>query len=331
MSLRSLIVDTDMAIDDWIALLYLLQSDHVDLRAITIAGTGEAHGGWGRRNALRLLALGGQPPCDVATGRAKPLRGNHTFPLLVRWLMDIRLGLSLPDAPPAAPDLGAQELLAQHLRQTPAPLTLLTLGPLTNLAEVLLTEPQLVQQIAMIYSMGGALDVPGNLGEMMPWSANPYAEWNFFIDPYAVDIVLRSGAPITLIPLDETNRHPLTNAFYERLRSSATTAAGVFLVQLLRRIRWLLGKGRTFYFWDPLAAVVATHPEFAQFHTRKISIITDKGAQCGRLIDDVKGNSVTICTGVDQQKLEAILLQAFATGTEKVGCDGTQLSERCTD
>ena len=308
--MQPLLVDTDMAIDDWIALLYLLCRKELDLRAITIAGTGEAHGYFGRHNVLRLLALSGAKPCDVGTGQAKPFGKGHSFPLPVRLLMDFRLGLALPAAPHRPSDPGARALLTHHLRQSPTPVTILTLGPLTNLAETLLADPQLVQQIAMVYIMGGALDVPGNLGELMLWPKNPYAEWNFYADPHAVDLVLRSGAPITLIPLDETNRHPLTKSFYERLVREAKGDSGNFIVRLLRRLRRLLGK-RTFYFWDPLAAVVATQPEIAMFEMRKLSIITDEGRQCGRLVDDVNGHQVRICIGVDQQLFEELLLQSF--------------------
>lgn len=311
-ALQTLLVDTDMAIDDWIALLYLLRKKELDLQAITIAGTGEAHGYFGRHNALCLLALSAAKPCDVATGRAKPMGKGHPFPLVVRLLMDFRLGLSLPTATHSPSDPGARALLTRHLRHAPSPVTVLTLGPLTNLAETLLAEPQLVQQIAMIYILGGALDVPGNLGELTLWPTNPYAEWNFYADPHAVDLVLRSGAPITLIPLDETNRHPLTTPFYERLVRDARGDSGSFLVRLLGRLRRLPGK-RTFYFWDPLAAVVATHPEIAMFQMRKLSIITDAGMQCGRLIDDINGNQIRICTEVDQQAFEELLLHSFCT------------------
>ncbi len=311
MSLQSLIVDTDMAIDDWIALLYLLRSPRVDLRAITIAGTGEAHGYFGRRKALRLLALSQARPCAVASGRAKPLRGRNAFPFLVRLAMDFHLGLPLPVSRHLPASGGAAALLTHQLRHAQTPVTILALGPLTNLAEILTTEPQLTQQIAMIYIMGGALDVAGNLGELMWCPSNPYAEWNFYVDPYAVEIVLHSGVPLTLIPLDVTNQHPLTTAFYKRLTTAATNDAGTFLVGLLGRVRWLLGQQRTFYFWDPLAAVVAIHPEIATFQTRKISIIAEENPECGRLIDNVDGNWVRVCTAVDRCLFEEILLQSF--------------------
>lgn len=312
-----------MAFDDWLALLYLLQHADVDLRAITIAGTGEAHGAIGQRNALRLLSLSGAPPCAVATGRAKPLQGNHTFPLLVRLAMDCRLGISLPplqstapcNAPSSAP-CSATALLSHTLRQATTPLTIVTLGPLTNLAETLAAAPQLVAKIAMIYCMGGALDVPGNLGELMWRPPNPYAEWNFYIDPQAVAIVLRSGAPITLVPLDETNRHPLTNEDYHFIVQQTTGKAGLFVKQVLQRVRSLTGTTNACYLWDPLAAVIATNPEIATYKPRKISIIADKSRQCGRLVDDPTGTLVQVCTGIDKQRFINLFVKPFTTAAK---------------
>jgi len=302
MSLPPFIVDTDMAFDDWLALLYLLRSEQIDLRAITIAGTGEAHGYFGRCHALRLLTLSGATPCAVATGRAKPLQGKQAFPWLVRLAMDCRLGIPLPSPAPNTTHLTATALLAQTLRQATTPVTLVTLGPLTNLAETLSTEPQLVTKLAMIYCMGGALDVPGNLGELMWRPPNTYAEWNFYIDPQAVAIVLQSGAPMTLVPLDETNRHPLTDEQYHYLMQQTAGATGLFIQQVLRRVRRLTRPSQSCYLWDPLVAVVATNPEIATFAPRKISMIADKNQQWGRLIDDPGGTLVQICTGIDDQK-----------------------------
>src|SRR5512144_2201583 len=90
---RPVIVDTDMAPDDWMAILYLLQRQDISVQAITVAGTGEAHCGPGVRNALGLAALAGQPNIPVACGRETPLQGSHAFPDDWRAGADAVLGL----------------------------------------------------------------------------------------------------------------------------------------------------------------------------------------------------------------------------------------------
>jgi len=77
---RPLIIDTDMAMDDWLAILYLLQRKDYDVVAITVVGTGEAHCAPGVRNARGLLALAGYKQIPVACGRETPFDGGHAFP-----------------------------------------------------------------------------------------------------------------------------------------------------------------------------------------------------------------------------------------------------------
>ena len=96
------IIDTDMAADDWIAILYLLMRSDVDILAITVTGAGEAHCAPGIRNALALAALAGRPEIPVSCGRETPLAGQHTFPEEWRTRVDDLLGLSLPENPGSA-------------------------------------------------------------------------------------------------------------------------------------------------------------------------------------------------------------------------------------
>jgi inosine-uridine nucleoside N-ribohydrolase len=82
------------------------------------------------------------------------------------------------------------------IQGSPEKVTLVTLGPLTNVAQALEAEPSLVDYIEMIYVMGGAVSVPGNVGFIV--TDNAVAEWNIYVDPHAAAIVFESGAPITL-------------------------------------------------------------------------------------------------------------------------------------
>jgi pyrimidine-specific ribonucleoside hydrolase len=96
---RHVLVDTDLAFDDWLAILCLLRHPQAKVSAITVAGTGEAHSVPGGRNALGLLAPAGFPGVPVALGREEPLAGGHAFPDPVRQIVDDALGLALPPIP----------------------------------------------------------------------------------------------------------------------------------------------------------------------------------------------------------------------------------------
>lgn len=307
-----ILIDTDMAFDDWMALSYLLSHSGLDVRAITIAATGETHAGFGVQNALRLLALTDNDSTLVAAGRTRPLRGNHVFPWLVRLIMDLRLGLALPRPRSNSASATAVALLVDQLRRTTQPITVVALGPLTNLAEALLVDPSLVEQIRMVYFMGGALDVPGNLVELNRRLTNRHAEWNVYIDPYAAAVVLQSGVPLTLVPLDLTNQYRLTEEFFQRCAACRVTPAADFIYRLLRRLQPLWRK-LPFYFWDPLTAVIATHPAIAQFEERCLKVIEIEGDECGRLVVSPQGNAVRVCMRVDQAAFEAIFLETLNT------------------
>ncbi|MBM4429889.1 MAG: nucleoside hydrolase, partial [Chloroflexi bacterium] len=267
---KPVIVDTDVASDDWMAILYLLRHPGVALEAITVAGTGEAHAEPGARNALRLLSLAGRPHVPVALGRETPLRGGHAFPDSIRHAVDTMLGLPLPENPHPPSPHSAVELLTSVIENSPQKVVLLALGPLTNLAEAFLAQPSLVNRLEMIYIMGGAVDVPGNLLEAGAEVGNTFAEWNIYCDPYAAQVVFYSGAPITLVPLDATNQVPVTMDFCQRLARDRHTPEAEFVHQVMDRLKDYIATGRD-YFWDPLAAAVVTDESLVTFQHRQLT------------------------------------------------------------
>lgn len=305
-----IIIDTDMAADDWMAILYLLQSPLAEVKAITLAATGEAHTRPGINIGCRLLKLASKEGIPVTTGRSKPLKGNNTFPLAWRLAVDARLGLRLPGTKQKRDQATAVELMIQQLSTAVTPITIVALGPLTNLGELLQTRPDLKENIAHIAIMGGALAVPGNIQAPGVRIRNPHAEWNIFVDPVAANIVFASGIPVSLVPLDATNKTPLTLAFYEKVAADHTNPAAEFVYRLLKRLKNLIGRHQ-YYFWDPLTAVITTHPHIAQFTSYPVCVIEDEGPTCGRTARSENGPPIHICTGVDQTIFETIFLETL--------------------
>ena len=307
---RSVIVDTDMAPDDWMAILYLLQRPDVEVEAITVTGAGETHCEPGVRHALGLVALSGRAGIPVACGRETPLQGDHTFPAAWREGVDALLGLKLPSGSDVASDQTAVELLASTIESSPEKLTLLTLGPLTNVAEALQTTPALADNLEMITIMGGAVDVPGNVGSSGVGIANMAAEWNIYVDPHAARLVLESGAPITLVPLDATNHVPLTLAFYERLKNSHTSPESTFVFDVLTKNKGFVESG-DYFFWDPLAAAIVTDESLATFDTGGVRVITEEGAESGRTRRAEDGAEVRVAVSADGRRFEQMFLEAL--------------------
>ncbi len=307
---RPIVIDTDMAADDWMAILYLLQRLDASVQAITVTGTGEAHCGPGTRNALGLLALAGNADVPVACGREVPLEGNHTFPTGWRDSVDSLMGLSLPQNPDSPSRQTAVELLTSVIRSAPERVVLVTLGPLTNVAEALQKEPALVEKLEMIYVMGGAVDVPGNLQVPGVEIENRVSEWNIYVDPHAAAVVFDSGAPITLVALDATEDAPITMDFYERLEADRAAPEADFVYQVLARMEGLIESGG-YSFWDPLAAVVATDESIVTIENRTLEVIEEEGPQSGRTVAAEGGNGIRVCTGADHARFEALFLETL--------------------
>ncbi|HNS51920.1 MAG TPA: nucleoside hydrolase [Anaerolineae bacterium] len=303
------IVDTDMAPDDWMAILYLLQQPGVDVKAIAVAGTGEAHCVPGVQNALDLAALAGRGAIPVACGRETPLQGDHAFPSDWREAVDGMLGLALPRSPEAPYEGSAAELLAGVVEQSPEKVHILTLGPLTNVAEALEAHPELVDNLSGITIMGGAVNVPGNVRASAD-VGNDLAEWNVYVDPHALAVVLGSGAPVTLVPLDATGDVPVTSGFYKRLKRDRGTPAAEFVYRVLTQQEAKIRAGG-YSFWDPFAAAVAVDGSLATFAEVRLSVIEEEGPESGRTAAGDAGQPVRVAVGADAAGFETLFLDGL--------------------
>ncbi len=307
---RSYIIDTDMAPDDWMAILYLLQHPDVDVKAITVAGTGEAHCAPGVANARGLTALAGRPEIPVACGSEAPLQGSHVFPDGWRERADNLLDLRLPENSLPADAGSAFELLQASLQAAPGKAVVVTLGPLTNLGELLQHNPNLAQKIEMIYVMGGAFDVPGNIAASNVGVQNAAAEWNIYIDPYALALVLQSGAPLTFVPLDGTASAPVTEDFLDRLKGDRSAPAAEFVYRLLDRQLDFIRSGG-YYFWDPLTAAISADESLATLVDQRVTVVQSEGPESGATRISPDGSPVRIVTRADRQRYETLFLDVL--------------------
>jgi inosine-uridine nucleoside N-ribohydrolase len=307
--IEPVVVDTDMAPDDWLAILYLLKRPDVNVLAITVTGTGEAHCVPGVRHALDMSALAGHAEVPVACGRETPLEGNHAFPGEMRDAVDSLLGLSLPKSPSEPFGGTAVELLTAVIDESPERVHLVTLGPLTNVAEMLDAEPSLADRLKMITVMGGAVRVPGNVGASSSID-NDVAEWNIYVDPSAAAKVFGSGVPITLVPLDATNYAPLTLEFLERLKKDRATPEAELAYRVLMKLESAIRTG-WYYFWDPLAAAVATDERLGSFEDLPLAVVEEEGAESGRTLEGEGGHTVRVMLEADATCFETLLLETL--------------------
>jgi inosine-uridine nucleoside N-ribohydrolase len=270
---QPVVIDTDMASDDIMALCYLLERHDISVKAITVEGVGEAHGPAGARNVLRLMrALGIRRSIPVAYGPQDPMSGFRSFPPDWRATADGMYNLGLPARSGPQPPGSGVRLLTDTVSRSEQPVEVITLGPLTNLALALRADPGIAGKIKMIYSMAGAVRVIGNE------PVHQRAEWNVYIDAAAANRVLRSGVPITMVPLDASNNAPVTTLFRDTVQANPKTPALRIVGQMLRDPYYTQ---TGVYFWDPLAAVAATDQKTVRVLGTRLAIDASQGPDMG--------------------------------------------------
>ncbi|MCC7208969.1 MAG: nucleoside hydrolase, partial [Anaerolineae bacterium] len=284
-----LIIDTDMASDDWMAILFLLKNPDFDVKAITVTGAAFADCDAGVAAALGLVALAEYGDVPVSCWKDEPLRGGAVrVPLEWRTTMSAVEALGLPEGgEPAEQD--AVELFTATVEASEQPITVLALGGFTNIAAAFEAKPTLVDNIERIYAMGGAVDVEGSQVS----DTNTTAEWNIYADPTAARIVFESGVPITLIGLDATNLVPITMDFFERLGETKASPEAEFVYKVLEGRQESIQGGYD-YFWDPLAAGVLADPSLVTLTDRNLVVVDEDGPEQGRTkpVDAGEGNVI---------------------------------------
>ena len=294
----SVIVDTDLGRDDVVALALLSGRKDVRLRAVTVSGTGLATCPGAAQRAARFLRALGQRGVPVACGPDEPLKGLNAFP--AEWRFDaVRLARGLPPAPEMVSRLSAPDLLADAARRSPGRDVLLTLGPLTNVAEALRRHPQFKRELSRVVSMVGAVRVPGNVG-----AGHDRAEMNAWVDPVALQEVFDSGVPITLVPLDATNEVPIDLVVVRDIEGRSGAAA--------RLVTSMIATQRgNFYFWDPLAAAAAVDPLVIRTERMRLSVFDTRDARNGALHRDSRGAQITVAVGARPARFHRLLVRAI--------------------
>jgi len=299
------LVDQDGDMDDFIAFSLLMKSGAVHVRAITVCPADSYLDSATRATQLFVDKLGGEN-ITIAQGHSE---GTNPFP--AAWRKDAARVLTIP-ALAAAEHKSVNPVVADDAAHHLAKIlsgaqryTILETGPLTNIADALKLNPSIKNNITRIYIMGGAVRVRGNVEQP---GHDGSAEWNIFNQPQAAADVIQSGVPITLIPLDATNKVPLTRKFIDRLGTQPSTAA-----QLAAQSWSLVAAlvcNEQYYFWDTLTAAAMLDRSVVTLENLKIKVITDGPSQ-GRTIEDPNGAPIEVALDASQDKVEKMFFDVL--------------------
>jgi inosine-uridine nucleoside N-ribohydrolase len=298
------LIDCDPGQDDALALLLALGSPELDVVGVTtVAGNQTVEKT--TANALRVLELVGRSDIPVAAGAEAPLRGE----LVVAADAHGETGLDGPDLPPPAAEplpARAADFVAARLVESPERLTLVALGPLTNLALLLAEHPEAAGRIARIVLMGGAIR-EGN--------QTPSAEFNIWIDPEAAAQVFGSGLDVTMVGLDVTNKAVLTRADADRIRGAGPVGAAAAAM-----LDFYLGFYEDAYehggapIHDAVAVAHVFRPDLLEIEERRVDVEVAFGLCRGRTVVDMrlrrKGPepNARVAVNIDAQGFRELLL-----------------------
>lgn len=290
-----ILIDTDPGLDDAVGILYALAERRFAVAAIT-AVAGNIGIATTTRNVGGLLAAMGRGDVAYAAGAAGPLAGEGINEAAIHGADGLGgVALPLPLAPPDGRPASA--FLAARLLAEPAgALTVLALGPLTNLALLARDAPQAYRRIGRIIAMGGTIFEPGNCG--------PHAEFNMAADPLAARLVFSAAVPLTLIPLDVTRKLRATPEDLDRLAASGTIAAQ--LSAALIHAYFVGNAGRESRpLHDPCVMLRALAPDLFGVQTLRLAV--DCQTHPGRLVQTPDGAIVEVAMTVDAPRALATL------------------------
>ncbi|MGD1853154.1 MAG: nucleoside hydrolase [Leptolyngbyaceae cyanobacterium] len=306
---RRIIIDCDPGVDDAIALLLAIaHPDSLNILGITTVA-GNVPLPYTSQNALKICALA-NTNLPVYAGCPRPMLRPLSTAADIHGVTGLQ-GAQLPNPQQPLMVQHAVAFLVDTLQQATEPITLATLGPLTNIALALIQAPQIAANIDSIVAMGGAI-THGNM--------TPAAEFNIYVDPHAAQVVFTSGIPISLITLDTTHQ-VLTTAEHISALKQLNTSVGTAAADLLAHygtpdIERYGMPGAPLH--DPCVIAYLLNPELFTFRPTYTTVETTSPTNIGRTVIDWWGRTaakpnIHVADTVDTASLYELLLQSLAT------------------
>lgn len=307
--MKKIIIDCDPGVDDAIALLLAFASPELEILGIvTVAGNVSLP--FTEKNARKICELAKRSDIKVYAGCPRPVLRSLENARHVHGETGLQ-GVELPEPQmPLQPQHGVEFLIAT-LMQASEPITLATLGPLTNLAIALIQAPQIIPKIQEVVLMGGATS-QGNV--------TASAEFNFYVDPHAAEIVFTSGLPLTMIGLDVTHKVLTTPERLEQVRAIATPVSAAAAAMLAGYGAYDVEKygmlGSPLH--DPCVIAYLIQPKLFVGRNLHVAIETTSESTMGRSIVDLwqSGHRVPnayVIQQADDESFYSLLIQRLST------------------
>lgn len=316
---KKVIIDTDPGVDDALALILALKSSDLQVEAIT-AVSGNVPVFQGILNIKKILNLFEEKKLFgmikwqkypiISEGADAPLQGLPHYSYNVHG-QDGLGNISLlrqngaEKYPPKDIKISAEkawDTIASIVKKDPGNITIITLGPLTNIAKAIELHPEEMGGVKEIIMMGGAIFPPGNI--------SPVAEFNIYVDPHAAQKVITSGIPIKMVGLDVTQKVILGEEMIQTIKSRGDRISqfihdiiGIYL-EYHKNIEGIDG----IYIHDALAVAVAIDETLVKIRHMKVDIEVEEGICRGMTVADLRrkgsreGPKIGVCMDVDVER-----------------------------
>lgn len=300
--MQKLIIDTDPGHDDALAIMLMVKSNMFDIQAVTtVAGNVDIQKT--TNNARFILDLLGAD-IPIYSGAVKPLKKE-----LITANVHGKSGLAGADVKKTEPlTNNAVDKIIEIVRANPNEVSLLVLGPETNIAKAFIKDPELPSLIKEIAIMGGAIDVHGNKSRV--------AEFNIFVDPDAAKIVFDADVKKVLIPLDECNEIPLFLSDFEKIKGNLREPVLSMMKHFIKGIeKFELSKGAFVY--DALAGYYFINPDAYTLIDADIRVETKGEYTNGMTVMEKrlwgeKSFNIKLVTNIDRDKFVADFIRILS-------------------
>ncbi len=307
---KKILLDTDPGIDDSCAILLALASPELSLEGLSIVH-GNCSLEQATKNALTVLELANASSIPIASGCTLPL----VQPSLLAPETHGDTGLGYAQLPePRTKPIGRHgiDFLIETILSSPGEITLVAIGPLTNVALAIRQEPRLVQAVKELIIMGGALRHEGNTTAL--------AEFNTYVDPHAAHIVYHAGIPTTLVPLDVTYQCILTPGDVRRLQriDSPITKFVAEATRYYMEFHDEYQKIEGCVINDPLALALTFLPELCTYQELPVDVDLSGGISMGKTVADFynyekKTANMKVALGVRARDFIELFLERIET------------------
>ena len=280
--MKPLLIDTDPGIDDAVAIQFAIGSGKFDLRAVT-AVSGNMPADVCARNALTVLDMAGRQDVPVAQGPLKPLVRPYPRDPFSHGA-DGLAELGIPQSRRAIDPRFAPDLILETVYAAEGELTILALGPLTNIALALIKEPSLPRRVKELICIGGAFGFH-TAGATRATGDNPVSEWNVYVDPEASKLVFEAGFNLTAIGLDAATHPDMHLSANERALLDPERPAAKFLLGVTDFVE-RRGFGSYCGLIDSLAVAAAIDPDVIEIEHVSVAVETHSPLTLGQTVVD---------------------------------------------